>query len=317
MAEFESGTADIFGGDEDLSTLAGTDETSGGLESGATDGAETTSDSGRLIDPATLPDDLKPHWSRMTQAHNRRLDAIKEREAELGQLEQKADVVDRFYSDPQYAQQVIQQMAGQLGMQLVPQGQQPVGTTAQTGQGMTDSVLDKANAAFAERPDLQFLAPMVAKVAQAIAEEKAQEAVQPFRQQQEAQAQQHRRQEYQQAVGQLSEQVPGWEEHEDDMLSVWQFLQQAAQGGSMLHPRYGSVLGLLHRLATGDAAATAEAGRRMQRSLTSRTTTGSAAPAPAPNVLEQIANTDDRQGKWGLAFRDALATVRREQQGDA
>lgn len=106
----------------------------------------------------------------------------------------------------------------------------------------------------------------------------------------------------------LSESMPGWEEHEDAMLERLNFLRNAISGnGPMVHPRYGSVLEMLYRWTTGEARATAEAGRRMQQALQSRTTTGSGTRGARPNVTDQIGKTSDDQEKWRIAFRDALA----------
>ena len=47
-----------------------------------------------FIDPASLPPELKPHWSRMHRAYTQALEGARG-------VQDKASTVDRFYSDPQ------------------------------------------------------------------------------------------------------------------------------------------------------------------------------------------------------------------------
>ena len=85
------------------------------------------------------------------------------------------------------------------------------------------------------------------------------------------------------------------------------FLRTALSGnGPLTHPRYGSVLEMVYRWTTGEARATAEAGRRMQRALQGRTTTGNGSRGTQPSVQDQITKADDDQAKWEIAFRSAL-----------
>ncbi len=303
VEDLDTGTAlddlgdDLFGTEEGDPLL--TTDTAPDTGDGA-----TTDDDQRLIDPATLPDQLKPHWGRMTQVNNQRVAAVRERERGLTELERKAGIVDRLGSDPTYARQVVEQMATQLGMSLTA-GASPAQPS--DAGAVPANVLQAAQQALADQPDVQFLAPVIAKVAYNI----AQETVQPFQKQQEQQQQQQRRHEYEQMSSTLSETAPGWEEHEDAMEARFQFLKDALnQKGPMVHPRFGSVLEMLYRLETGHATATAEAGRRMQRALTNRTTTGTGRRTPAPNIQEQIAKAGTPDDQWAIAFNAAVAEER-------
>lgn len=299
--ELDIGTAiddlegDPFGTGEADPFLTG--ETDQDTRTGATE-----DDTQSLIDPATLPDELKPHWSRMTQAHGKRLSEFKEREQGLNELERKAEIIDRLYSDPVYARQVVQQMATQLGMSLGATGAEPKPSAGDSQ--VPANVLQAAQAALSDTPDMQFLAPAIAKVAHAI----AQQSVQPFQEQQEQIQQRQRKSEVDEMSAALTESSPGWEEHEDAMLSRLNFLKDALNGrGPMTHPRFGSVLEMLFRLETGNATATAEAGRRMQRALTNRTGASTATRTPVPNVQEQIGKAETPDAQWAIAFRAALA----------
>lgn len=311
MAEEHAGTAAAQALDEFLGTddeLTDTTEDAG--EAGATAGQEPGQHDGRLLDPATLPEELKPHWSRMTKAYNQRLGAIKEREAGLRDLETKAELVDRFYNDKAYAQQVITQMAQQLGYQLTPTGQAGgqsghAGTTA-----VPEAMLNAARDALADTPDLAFLAPYLAKFGQQLLAPLQQERQQQHTQQQAAQQEQQAA-ELQQAMDALEQVAPDWSEHEDDMADRATWLRKAlTRTGPLVHPRYGNAMELLYQLVTGQGRATAEAGRRMSRVLTNRTTTGQSARNQGPTVQEQIRGAKTHQDRIAIAFEDALNQMR-------
>jgi hypothetical protein len=75
----------------------------------------------------------------------------------------------------------------------------------------------------------------------------------------------------------------------------------------MQHPKYGSALKLLYRLASGDAQATAQAGRRMQEALRSGTRTSAGGTrGSAPDIESMIRKAPTSQAKWGIAFNAAL-----------
>ena len=301
--ELDAGTADLLNSADLMRTLEdlqGTADTDG-EEPGATAEEEEPSTEA-LLDPATLPDELKPHWSRMSKAYQTRLNEMRTRERGLDDLEKKAAVVDRFYSDPAYARQIIEQTATRLGMSIGATGQQ-THQQQQTGQVPND-VMQAVQEALADAPDLQFLVPYLAKAADAV----VQRRVQPFEQRQEQDRETQRQAAWDTMQADFSSRVPEeeWGQHEDEMLSRLNFLRRAFEGGPLQHPRYGSLLDMLYRWTTGEAQATAAAGRRMSQALRSRTTTSNGARSVQPNIQEQIGKASDDQEKWAIAFQAAL-----------
>ena len=276
-------------------------------DAGATAGPESGLEP--LLDPATLPDALKPHWSRMTQAYNKRLEALKGQTKDVDSLREKAAALDRLSTDPVYARQMVQHMAQQLGLSLTPDTAAPrsAAGSARREARTTDvpaHVLEAVEAALGDEPSLAFMAPVVAKAAWAV----AQQSVAPLHEERQQQQTRQRQDEYTQLTSQLSASAPGWEAYEDDMHGRLQFLRAAVSGqGPLSHPQYGNVLELLYRWTAGEARATGEAGKRMQRALTNKTTTGAAAPAKGPSTEALIAQAPSAQDKWQIAFQAGLA----------
>ena len=329
MAEENAGTTGLPQALDDLfGTLEGTDESPAGTGDTAAETVETQTTAGeteapqeheRLMDPATLPDELKPHWRRMTQAYNKRLTDLREREKTLGDLGAKAAQVDRFYSDPTYATEVLHRMADTMGMTLVPRASStgdrlvaPPGTTGPSGTQTAASadvppaLIQRVQQLLADTPDLQFLAPVLAKAAYAV----SQETVAPLQRERATERQQQEEQQYEAMSTELTARQPGWEEYEDEMVQRLGFLRQALNGGPKTHPTYGSVLDMLYQWSTAQATSTAEAGRRMQRALTNRTTTGTAGRSAQPSVQELIQKAPTFRDKIGIAFQEALSELR-------
>ena len=302
---------DLFGTLEDLEGEAGTGDTAAETtDAQATAGErEAPQEHERLIDPATLPDELKPHWRRMTQAYNKRLTELREREKGLGDLGTKAQYLQQVQSDPQVAAQFIRQVAENLGMTVVPRvggTPGPAGTSVSTDGEVPAALVTRVHQLLADTPDVQFLAPILAKAAYAV----SQESVAPLQRERAQERAQLEEQQYTQMAEQLSARQPGWEEYEDDMVQRLGFLKQALSGGPKTHPQYGSVLDLLYQWSTGTAASTAEAGRRMQRALSNRTTTGTAGRSAQPSVQDLIAKAPTFRDKIGIAFQEALSELR-------
>ena len=216
---------------------------------------------------------------------------------ELAQLRSQAQIVQRFNSDPAFARQIVRERAQQLG--LVVQETQP---TPPANAGPPADYVETVRASLS--PEMQFLAPQIAGATWTA----TQSALEPVRQQQQAHARQQRESGYQAMSRDLSSEAPGWEKYEDDMLGILGFLRGVVEGsGSMTHPKYGSALKLLYRLASGDAAATAQAGRRMQQALRSGTRTstgGGRGQGPDLQTMLEKATTD--QQRWQIAYRHAL-----------
>lgn len=270
--------------------------------------------------------------AKMQRNYANRLKGLQDREKSVEQAREAQTLVQRFYSDPQYAAQVLQQRAQQLGMTLTPAtGAAPAGsapsappttTGTQTPQGM----LDKVKEVFADSPELAFLAPRIAQIAWMVSQDNVQQAVSPLqkqaedsRQRAEQQLAEQREAEFEQLAMELEEDGHDWRAHDDDMAELLQFITNAlTNNGSLKHPRYGNLVRLLYNAVTGEqrtqAAAQAEAGRRLQRAVVNRTSPSSPARSPGPNVPDLLKKARTPQEKIAIAFHAALnehSTARR------
>jgi hypothetical protein len=249
-----------------------------------------------LLDPATLPEELRPHWSRMTKAYNQRLDRMRARESEIDDLERRAGIVDQFNANPFGT---LQQLAQQYGYRLESsQG----GGGQQNGQSnVPERVLQRTREAFRNSPDLAFLAPQIAEAVWNV----SQDMVAPMQQQQTQQQQQARQKEHEEALEILDEIAPSWHDREDEMAGLLNFLKGALNGGSLRHPRYGHVYEMAYRAITGNAAATATAGRRFAAAARNATSTGRQRSVPV-DVQQQLTKAGSMQDKLQIALRAAM-----------
>ena len=110
---------------------------------------------------------LRQTWKTMHSKYNGWI------QKERNPLQQKAEIVDRFYNDRNFAQQTLVQWAAQNGYQLLPLGQQANGqqqATQQQGQGIKapPELVELVKQQFP--PELQWLAEAQAN-AQGVAED--------------------------------------------------------------------------------------------------------------------------------------------------
>lgn len=247
-----------------------------------------------FFDPAALSPELQGQWKRMQGAYTKRMQSIKE-------IRDAAEVVRRFNTDPEFAKSAIQQRAAQLGLQIgQPQAAQP-GTPNQAGKP-PDELVEAVKATLS--PELQWMAPSLAAAQYA----GMRMALQPIKQQQEQTEKQTRDREYETLASQLSEKVPGWEQHEEDMDRLLTFLQSP----NMSDRRWGSKLELLHRLVVGDGQANAVAARRMAEAGKFRSPAGQPVAAPQPNVTEMVLKPKNNQDAWDAAAKFAMSELERK-----
>lgn len=229
-------------------------------------------------------------------------------EAEVRSLRQKAALVDRFYSDPTYALQQIQQVAQRLGYAVTKPGE---ARAPEAPAAVPQWAQDAAQQALAGDQELQFLAPVIAKAAYAI----TQQQMAPLHEQAQAQQTAARQLEFEAMAQALEADGADWRQHEEDMMQRLAFLRQAVNGGTLNHPRYGSLLKLLYQWTTGERGAQVEAGKRMQRALTNRSSAGQARAQPPVDVQQLITEAKSPQDKWDVAMKQALAEVRASLRG--
>lgn len=248
-----------------------------------------------FIDPASLPPELKAHWSRMHGAYTKALNRTK------GSAD-KAALVERFWADPAFARQTIEQWAQQTGTPLSfgAGTASPTLTTHPTGTLPAELV----SAIEAELPaELRWMARSLAA-----SQWKAQaHLLAPFirdSQQKEASA---REAEYDTHAAQLSETAPGWEAHEDDMSDLLDFLQSKA----LQHRRWGSKLQVLHALVTGNATATREAVRRIGDAARNRVSTGGPGRSTTTNIADRVRQAKSDHEAFEIAAQHAVEELRR------
>ena len=269
-------------------------------EVGATETPEAPAKVDSFINPSELPEELKPHWSRMHRAYTKGREEINAGKADL-------EFLSRFRSDPAFARQVVQQEAARLGLPLTA-GSQPAsqtnGTQAATtpahAEGVPPELVREIEDALP--PELKWMAP-----AQALASWRAtQRAVAPLVQESQQTKHAARLSEYDRLAEELSASAPGWEEHEKPMNELLAFLRSPA----LTHPTFGNKLALLHGVVTKDARATVAAVTRMGDAVRNRTSTGHSGRSVTPNIAEQVRSAKNNDEAMRLASQHAIETLK-------
>lgn len=275
-------------------------------EGGTTEGSATEGGPAKpavevesFINPKDLPEEIKPHWKRMHGAYNKFLGQKKE-------LEEKAQLVDRFYSDANFRRETLRQWAAQDGVAL-PQAQGSNGHAATVSGDVPSQYVEMAKASLPT--ELQWMAESQAKLAYTIGKAMVGDALKPYEEKTQATTKTQRAEQYETLAQQLSEAVPGWEEHEDDMGELHAFLQS----DQMTHKRFGSKLRLLYDVVTKNAVAMQTAVKRIGGAGKNRTTSG--------QQVRTIDNTDDRirkaptnEAAWDMAMQKAEDELRKNGQ---
>ena len=235
-----------------------------------------------FFDPSALPDELKPQWSSMHRAYTKKLEEVKG-------VKDRAAQVDRFYTDADYAKQVVMERAQQLGLTLNAAGPSP-----QSPQVSSELVeLAKQHLS----PELHWMAPQHAAATMAILDR----VLGPDKAAQKAKEQTSRQRAYQDASKELSGKAPAWAEHESEMLEVLEFIRSE----ETRHPRFGNKLEMLYNLATGNAAAVQAATQRMSAAGQARTSTGQSARSVIPNYESKIREAKNTREAFALAAKAA------------
>ena len=248
-----------------------------------------------FINPADLPPEIKPHWSRMHRAYTKKLEEFK------GAAD-KAALIDRFWSDPAFARSSIEQWAQQQGVALTF-GDGATTTVRPTTTGAAGVPADFIAAVEAELPpELKWMArPLAASTWKAQGH-----LIAPFIKETRAKEASSRTAAYDELAEELTATAPGWEAHEDEMAELLDFLR----GTEMRSRRWGSKLQLLHGLVTGNASATRYAVRRMGDAARNRTVTGVPGRSTAPNIAERVRGAKTDQEAWKLAAEHAVEELK-------
>jgi hypothetical protein len=252
-----------------------------------------------FIDPSQLPDELKPHWKRMHAAYTKTREDLKRgREA--------YSTIQRFYNEPDYQLQILQQAATQRGLRLSSAAEQ-----AQAQHGQTpNSAAVQAPSDFVERikgqlaPELQWMAPQLAASQWA--------AIQPLIQERQQEKLAAKTQELEQAQAEFTQQMPGWETEEEDMNAVLEWLQS----GTPKHQRWGNRYAALHKLTLmlkgHNGHAVQEAANRMAEAARSRTTSSQAVRAAGDTFTDRIRKASNRHEAFEVAQQQAIEELKRQ-----
>lgn len=243
-----------------------------------------------FIDPSQLPEELKPHWKRMHRSYTKRLEEIKS-------VKDKAAMVDRFNTDSEFAIQTIQSRAAQLGIGLTKAQAADIAQSGASTNGGAPAEFIKAMEDQLE-PELKWAAKSLASSVWTA----NQMALEPMKKKNIQERDTQRAEEYEQLSEKLTGKAPGWEEHEDDMLELLDFVKSE----KMSHKRFGSKLELLHNLVTSNASAIKEATRRMSEAGRNRTSTGTTSRTSSPNIEDRVKKAKTNQEAWDIAAKHAL-----------
>lgn len=286
----EQGTGDVSTPSDSGSTEL--ENTQPEAAADATQGQEETFLTGDELDPRKLDQALQPIFKRMQSAYTKRMQQI-------AGIREKAEVVDRFYQDPAFAQQTLQAWAQQNGYQIVPANGQARTSQGTQAQGDVPAYLVdafKQNLA----PELQWMAEPQAKAMWA----SMQGMLAPVFQQQQQQSVQQRQVEWDKHAQELANVAPGWEEQEDAMGELFDFLSDRS---ALSHPKYGSKLQMLYDLATAKAASLKQATQRVSNAGKNRVTSGRPTGAAGKPNLESEITKMSTEDAWKAIRKAALA----------
>ena len=250
-----------------------------------------------FINPADLPEEIKPHWKRMHRAYTKALDGIKTGKADI-------ELLGRFRSDPAFARELVQIEASRLGLHLAPaNGTTPAAPAAPTTRVDTDAVARIAEAMKSQvDPSLHWMIPGMAAGQWAA----AQEANRPLVEKERAKEQSSRETEWGTLSERLTETAPGWEAHQDDMNALIDWLRSP----SLTHPQFGDKLTFLYNSVTNGSAAKVAAIRDMGAAARNASRTGQTTRAAVPNIADRVRKATTTSEALRIAAEEAERELR-------
>jgi len=268
----------------------------------ATDQPDTTAAAAAtvesFINPADLPEEIKPHWKRMHAAYTKWI------EKERNPARADTEMLKRFRTDEAFATEVIRLEAQRRGLHLAPAPgtTTPAATepTRQDGEAPSPQLVAAVKARL--DPSLHWMADSLA----AAGMEAAKIATKPLVDRDRAKDQAARDTEWGASAGKLTETAPGWEAHEADMgeLSDW------LKSPSLTHPRFGDKLAFLYNAVTNGSAAKADAIRAMGDAARNATRTGQSGRATLPNVTDRVRKATTARDAMKIAAEEAERELR-------
>jgi ribosomal protein L29 len=227
---------------------------------------------------------LSPELQKEAKALRKRFQAAYTKKTmDLAEIRRKAEIVDRFDSDPTFQDQVIRQIQSSRQPTRQSATQQP-STPSHTGPPA--ALVEMARQSLP--PEMQWMAEAQAKFGWQIVQAVQANMIQPLQQNLSQVQQQRQEKEYLDVLNDFSGRNPGWEEKEDDMVDVLEFIKSPA----LTSPRWGSKHDLLYRLAQGtelEANAVQKTIERTAQAVKSRSVVSSGAGrGTASNIEDRI-----------------------------
>ena len=286
------GASDGEGAEKATSTTDGTQASS------ASGGDKVLPEEENFIDPKDLPEEIKPHWKRMHGAYNKRLSEIRD-------VKSKAETVDKFWSDEAYARQVLASRAAQLGLTVSQANgdksapaKTPSATKAPVPSELLEIYKDKLGAGNEEMAEAMAAAHWAGMQA----------TLRPLAETAKRREAEAISQEYERHAQSMTEKFPGWEEDEEDLVSLLDYLQSSKQD----HPTFGSKLSLLYhlnRFVKGDDKTIVSAIKRMGAAVKGKVVTGSPSQTTLTNIEEKVKQAAKDGGFHGAFEAAAQAAI--------
>lgn len=257
--------------------------------------AEATFLENANLDPRKLPQELQPIFKKMQGAYTKRMQNAAE-------WQRSHEVVQRFYTDRDFGYQTSAQWAAQNGFQLVPVGQLQQAQQSYQPQrpGQPDpQLVDVVKQNLPE--ELQWMAESQAPAIQQAVAKMLAPVVQALQQTHQSTAEKFASDEWDRYAEELSNVAPGWEEHENEMMELYDFLESSR----MNHPKFGSKHQILYDLVTKNAASTAQVAKRFTAAAKNRPATGNGTGRTTSNIQDRIRNAKSNQDAFRLAAQAA------------
>ena len=266
---------------------------------GATDQTVKPAADESFINPADLPEEIKPHWKRMHGAYTKKLEAFNARKPDH-------ELLDRFRSDEGFALELLRYEAQRRGLSLAPVNGRPTPAAAPgpaarpSADGPPASLVEAITSRL--DPSLHWMADMLA----AGQWEAARLATQPLVEKDRAKDAASRDAEFGTHAAKLTEAAPGWEAHEDDMNALLDWIRSPA----MSHPQFGDKLTFLYNAVTNGSAAKAAAIRAMSDAGRNAVRTGQSGRPMITNIADRVRKATTTQEAMRVAAEEAERELR-------
>jgi hypothetical protein len=227
---------------------------------------------------------------------NRELDDLRR---ENYRLQERARVLDDFEQNPE---KVLRDAATRLGLDLVPRSQQSGSRQGeQPGEAPTAEFMNRLRSKLG--PEMDFMADALGEALWDV----TQSTLKPIREQQTSERMRSHQMERDAIVAEMDSQAPGWRDSLGEMEGLFNFIRDAANGGTMKHPKYGSLQNMLYRLVSNDRGATRNAATRMRSAAQmGASSISNGQSSPGLDIEKQMNNAKSRQDRFKIAFRQAL-----------